>query len=290
MPAANFTDAAKALGFKSRSALYRLRDAGALSDYLRPPSSTGSAQLLELQPAGLPPLVEHVRRLIRQQSNTPTPHRRPRTDARWGVVAGGLSEALADCGGLQLSADEAATIAAALPDAVADGFGPAGLGVLRVARAEAGCWLAGPGTPLVPDAARDWWQEWGRWEPGEPLEADAFWNHAAAIVAALMGGPFEQLSGANAAELHRQLGEACRDVEAGARWDAGNWAVASARSLLDDPDCSAGRCPHSLPELERLAAGGLLPPDLQAQAEAALERYRVHDLQSREALPVVLTD
>ena len=41
--------------------------------------------------------------------------------------------------------------------------------------------------------------------------------------------------------------------------------------------------------LQRLAAGGLLPPDLQAQAEAALERYRVHDLQSREALPVVLT-
>ena len=290
MPAATFTDAAKALGFKSRSALYRLRDAGALSDYLRPPSGPGGAQLLELEPKGLPPLAEHVRRLIRQQSNTPTPHRRPRTDARWGVVAGGLSEALADCGGLQLSADEAAAIAAALPAAMGEAFGAQGLELQRLGLADAGCWLAGPGTPLVPDAARDWWQEWGRWEPGEPLEADAFWNHAAAIVAALMGGPFEQLSGANAAELHRQLGEACRDVEAGARWDAEAWAAASARSLLDDPDCSAGRCPHSLPELERLAAGGLLPPDLQAHAEAALERYRAHDQQSREALPVVLTD
>ena len=290
MPAATFTDAAKALGFKSRSALYRLRDAGALSDYLRPPSSTGSAQLLELQPAGLPPLVEHVRRLIRQQSNTPTPHRRPRTDARWGVVAGLLSEALADCGGLQLSADEAAAIAAALPDAVADGFGPDGLAMLRVALADAGCWLAGPGTPTNPEAEREWWAEWGRYEPGQPLEDGPFWDSVAGITGGMMGPPFHGMSAPTAAELHHQMRDAIAEVSRGARWDAARWDAGSARLLLDDPDCSAGRCPHSLPELQRLAAGGLLPPDLQAQAEAALERYRVHDLQSREALPVVLTD
>jgi hypothetical protein len=32
-------------------------------------------------------------------------------------------------------------------------------------------------------------------------------------------------------------------------------------------------CSSSLPELQRLAAGGLLPPDLQTEAETALAAY-----------------
>lgn len=289
MPAATFSDAAKALGFKSRSALYRLRDAGDLNAYLRPPSSTGGAQLLELEPKGLPPLREHVARLIRPQINNQRPARQPRTDARWGLAAGVLSEALADCGGLQLSEAEAQAIAAALPQALGEAFGAVGLEALRVALADAGCWRAGPGSPLMPDAERRWWEEWGRWAPDESLPEGAFWEHVAAIVGGTLGGPFEQLSGPAAAQLHWELQDSIGIVQSGARWDAEAWATASARSLLADQDVIAGECPYSRPELERLAAGGLLPPDLQADADAALARYRENDQQTGEALPVVLS-
>lgn len=270
MPTVSVSQAAAALGFKSRSTLYRLRDAGALADYTRPPASPGGAERLELQPRGLPHLSEHVRRLIRQQSNTPAGPRRQRADPRWGVVAAALGDALADCGGLQLSADEAAAIAAALPAALAEGFGPEGLEWLRVALADAGCWQAGPPAP-DPEALREWWGDggWGRFEPGEALEAGPFWEHVAGIVAGMMGGPFEQLTGPNAAELHRQLGEAVRDVEAGARWDAERWAAATAGMLLadlaDDPaDATAAA------DLAQLLEAAQLPPDLAQQAQAAI--------------------
>jgi hypothetical protein len=68
--------------------------------------------------------------------------------------------------------------------------------------------------------------------------------------------------------------DAIDEVGRGARWDAARWDAASARSLLDDDEVMAGECAASRPELERLAAGGLLPPDLQALADAALERYQ----------------
>ena len=44
--------------------------------------------------------------------------------------------------------------------------------------------------------------------------------------------------------------------------------------MLDDDEVMAGECASSRPEVERLAAGGLLPPDLQALADAALQRYQ----------------
>lgn len=289
MPVVTFSDAARALGFRSRSALYRLRDAGDLADYMRP-SSTGGAQRLELTPPGRPPLAEHVARLIRPQiTNEARRSRRPRLDPRWGMVAGLLSKALADCGGLSLCDAEAQAIAAALPAAMGEAFGVQGLELLRVALADAGCWRAGPGTPPHPEGSRSFWSDYGRWQPGEPLEDGQLWEHVAAMVAGMMGGPFEGLSGDNAAELHLQLQEAIDAVEAGARFDPGRWAAASLRSLLEDPECSGGTCPHGRDELERLAAGGLLPPDLQALADAALQRYRANDEHSREALPVVLS-
>lgn len=295
MPAVTFSEAARALGFRSRSTLFRLKDSGDLADYLRPPSSPGGAPLLELEPRGLPPLAEHVNRCIRPQANNEARHRHPRPDPRWGLLAGLLSEALADRGGsLSLCDSEAQAIAAALPAAMGEAFGAQGLELLRVSLADAGCWRAGPRSPLNPEGDREWWGDggWGRWEPGEPLETDPFWEHVGGIVGGMMGGRFEPLSGGEAAELHLQLQEAIGAVEAGARWDAGNWAAASARSLLEDPDCSAGACPHSLPELQRLAAGGLLPPDLQAAADAALQRYRENDQQAPQAepLPVVVSN
>ena len=274
MAIVSFSDAAAALGFKSRSTLYRLRDQGDLAAYLRPPASTGGAQRLELEPRGLPPLRLHVERNVRPQANNCERYRQPRTDPRWGVVAGVLSEALADHGALSLCDAEAEAIAAALPDALAEGFGDGGLELLRLALADRGCWLAGPGTPTNPEAEREWWAEWGRWEPGAPLEDGPFWDSVAGIAGGMMGPPFHGMSGPAAAELHRQMWEAIDEVGRGARWDAARWDAASARSLLDDSEVMGGECAASLPELQRLAAGGLLPPDLQALADAALERYQ----------------
>ena len=288
MPAVTLSEAAQALGFKSRSTLYRLRDAGDLADYLRPPSSPGGAALLELEPRGLPPLREAVARLIRPQINNPERHRRARIDPRWGTVAGVLTEALAGCGGLSLCDAEAQAIAAALPAAMLEAFGAQGLELLRVALADQGCWLAGPGTPEHPEAEREWWNEWGRWEPGEPLEDGPFWENVGGIAGGMVGGIFHGMSGPTAAELHHQMRDAIDEVGRGARWDAARWDAGSARLLLlDDDEVAAGTCPHSLPELQRLAAGGLLPPDLQAAADAALAAYAAQA--QAEPLPVVLS-
>jgi hypothetical protein len=275
MPAVTFSEAARALGFRSRSTLFRLKEAGELADYLRPPSSTGGAQLLELEPRGLPPLREAVARLIRPQVNNCERYRRPRLDARWGVVAGVLSEALADHGALSLCDAEAEAIAAALPAAMGEAFGVPGLELLRVGLADAGYgWRVGTGTPTNPEAEREWWEEWGRWEPGEPLENGPFWESVGGIAGGMMGPPFHGMTGGAAAELFHQMQDAIDEVGRGARWDAARWDAASARSLLDDDEVIAGECLSSRPELERLAAGGLLPPDLQALADAALERYQ----------------
>lgn len=274
MPAVTFSEAARALGFRSRSTLFRLKEAGELADYLRPPSSPGGAQLLELEPRGLPPLREAVARLIRPQINNQFGARQPRSDPRWGAVAEVLSEALADHGALSLCAAEAEAIAAALPDALAEAFGGEGLELLRVALADAGCWRAGPGTPLHPEAEPEWWNEWGRWEPGPPLEDGPFWESVGGITGGMMGPPFHGMSGPTAAELHHQMRDAIDEVGRGARWDPARWDAASARSLLDDDEVMAGECASSRPEVERLVAGGLLPPDLQALADAALQRYQ----------------
>ncbi len=273
MPTASFSEAAKVLGFKSRSTLYRLRDQGDLAAYLRPPASPGGAQLLELTPRNLPPLREAVARLIRPQANNPERHRRPRTDARWGVVAGRLTEALAGCGGLSLCDAEAEAIAAALVPAIGEAFGFDGLELLRLALVDQGCWLAGPGRPFNEEKEREWWSEWGHWEPGEELEEGPFWENVGPITGGMMGGIFWGMTGPTARELHHQLMESIGEVERGARWDPIRWDTESARSLLDDEDVAAGESSNSLPELQRLNDRGLLPPDLQGRMDAALAAY-----------------
>jgi hypothetical protein len=293
MTTATFSEAARALGFRSRSTLFRLKDSGDLSEYLRPPASPGGAQLLELTPPGRPPLAEHVNRLIRPQANNCERYRRPRIDQRWGTVAGVLSEALTDSGGLALCDAEAQAIAAALPAALGEAFGAQGLELLRVGLADAGYgWRVGDGTPDNPEAEPEWWREWGRWEPdSEPLENGPFWESVGGIAGGMMGPPFHGMSGGTAVELFRQMQDAIDEVGRGARWDPARWDAASARTLLlEDDEVAAGECSSSRPELERLAAGGLLPPDLQAAAAAALQRYRENDQQAAQALPVVLTD
>ena len=76
MPALTISEAAAALGFKSRSTLYRLRDSGDLDAYLTPAEPTGR-RLLDMTPAGLPPLRDHIAQLVRLQSNSGLGGRQP---------------------------------------------------------------------------------------------------------------------------------------------------------------------------------------------------------------------
>lgn len=68
MAALTFQEAAAALGFRSRSTLYRLRDDGRLAGYLVPGGKNG-AQLLDTEPPGLPCLSEHVARCLQMRRN-----------------------------------------------------------------------------------------------------------------------------------------------------------------------------------------------------------------------------
>lgn len=58
MAAVPIAEAARRIGHRSRSQLYRLIDSGSLRDYLR--QGPSGARLLELNPPGLPPLAERV--------------------------------------------------------------------------------------------------------------------------------------------------------------------------------------------------------------------------------------
>jgi hypothetical protein len=94
MPAVSFSEAAAVLGHRSRSTLYRMRDDGRLSDYLRP-GGRGGAPLLELEPEGMPTLREWVRGTLQLQapSANTAPAEPPAVDPQ--TVARGLAELVA---------------------------------------------------------------------------------------------------------------------------------------------------------------------------------------------------
>ena len=290
MPAVTISEAAKALGFKSRSTLYRLRDDGHLAAYLRPDGPTGR-QLLELAPAGLPPLREHIARFVRAQVNNDFGERQraPRIDPRWEEVAGALTEALAEHGALQLCGHEAKALAEALPNALA-AFGWEQLDALRVALADMGLMWAGPGTDQSPnkEGRIEFWREYGKWEPETTLNIEETWENVCKIAGAMLWGQDEQMPPAAMQQIYYQIIEAAEDVRDGARWDQCSWDNASVASLLEDPEVGAGECLSSLPELAGLAARGNLSPGPQAQADAALANYRKNK-QEAAALPVVLS-
>jgi hypothetical protein len=127
MPAVSITEAARALGFKSRSTLYRLIGDGYLADYLRPDGPAGR-QSLELMPRGLPTLRDRVAQLIRPQltNGFGERHRPPRMDPRWEAVAAELTTALEGIGGPSLTAQEAELLAAQIGPATWEAF-PEGL-------------------------------------------------------------------------------------------------------------------------------------------------------------------
>ena len=296
MPAVSITEAARALGFKSRSTLYRLIGDGYLADYLRPDGPTGR-QSLELTPAGLPALRDRVAQLIRPQLTNGFGERQraPRIDPRWEEVAGALTEALAAHGALQLCGHEAKALTEALPNALA-AFGWEQLDALRAKLADLGVFTAGPRTPNI-EKEQEWWSEWGRWDPGTDLNDKDFWESVARIVGGMMGGEIdaeicrslETPHGNLVAHMYSQTIEAIESVQAGARWDDTSWDNASAVSLLEFPEVEAGECLSSLPELETLAGRGNLTPALQAQADAALASYRKNDQREAAALSAVLS-
>lgn len=65
----SFSEAAKVLGMKSRSTLYRLKDSE-LARYVRPPAHPGGAARLELAPDGLPSLRDWLDAILQQQAKT----------------------------------------------------------------------------------------------------------------------------------------------------------------------------------------------------------------------------
>ncbi len=294
MPAVSFSDAAAHLGHSSRSTLYRLRDENKLTAYLRP-GGRGGSQLLELSPTDLPSLRQHVERTVRPQINAAGARKidhssRGRVDRRWGEVAGLLSDALADVGGLSLTGPEAAAIADALPAAVCEVFGAAGAAQLREALAEAvGALPAFAGEPIAaPGAAGSdplsFYRDYGRVEPyAEPLRGEPYWLEVAAWVNALLGrgpaaepradgsAPPEPYSWQKIAEISNQAADAGAAVDAGARFDLATWDATGARDHLI-PDTAAG-CSLTAEHLRLMLQAGRIPAELRSEALAALATH-----------------
>jgi hypothetical protein len=277
MAAVTFGDAAAHLGHKSRSTLYRLKREGWLSDYLRP-GGKGGAELLELEPEGLPTLREFVKGHLRPRPDSPlwAADRGARPDPalqRWRVVAAELEAAaqLAGCP-LQLGPDAAEAIAAALPEALADAWGLAA--VEQLASEAEGLADALRPAPERPSVSLAFWANYGRIAGPDdpPLSADEAEEHAALMVAALQGqGPAQGPPNGRRYwlwELESCAAESRQEVAAGARFDWGQWDRANVAELLP----AAPTCPLSAAELRELLEAGRVPADMAGEVLAALDQ------------------
>jgi hypothetical protein len=293
MPAVTFTAAAAALGFKYRSTLYRLRDEGRLSDYLRPPASPGQAERLEMAPRGLPTLQERVSQCIRPQQTNGWGKRRPPVDPRWEGVANYLK---AEVPGLEVSAAQAEKVAAALPEGLYQGWeavgerGDGGLEWLRLAMVEAGAWWIGPNSHRHPESAdrfREHWQQVGRFEPDSGSITDMFvdsieeydhpgdselWQTVAKIVES--NTPLSQtLTGKDAFNLFEEITMALFEIRRGARWEQGNWDRYLVEEVyieyLDDSSGLPGS--EAAKDLAQVTERGLIAPELLDKVQTALK-------------------
>ena len=140
-------------------------------------------------------------------------------------------------------------------------------------------WADVPEQLRAKDGSEPFWSSYGRIAgPNDPPLSDPeFWEHVHAILEGMLGEPLD-FTPTRLGDVAFHLQEVITDVQAGARWCATQWANASATSLLEYPEVRDGSCPHSLPELQQLAAGGLLSPELQAAADAALTAYGVESV------------
>ena len=102
-----FAEAARRLGHRSRSTLYRLKADHRLNHYLvdGPDGST----LLELTPEGRPTLEAYLAAVLEPGRGPQTRRREQRSqrDRRWELVAANLSAALEEIGGPSLTGKEA---------------------------------------------------------------------------------------------------------------------------------------------------------------------------------------
>lgn len=235
MPAVTFSKAAKLLGFKSRSTLYRLHREGRLANYVLPPESTGGAERLELAPSGIPPLREHVARCVRPQLNNGERRNGNHASEGWDAVAVSLArevEGLPLLTGGQLEA-----VALRLPAAIREALGPDGLEAMRTALVAAGCWWAGMAWPHDQATSRRWWGLVGRWAPTvedpcrETPPAEA-WELVAGHLSAMCDLP--PMTPVQAEEIHDEIHEALADFRIGARWDQAQYDRFLAGELYQD--------------------------------------------------------
>ena len=128
MAAVPIAEAARRIGHRSRSQLYRLINAGSLREYLRH-APTG-ARLLELRPPGLPTLAERVAECTAERINSaPRPKPEPRaTDAPrpfdvvaelWRPITPRINRELAAQGFVPLSPENVLAVVRATDDAIA---------------------------------------------------------------------------------------------------------------------------------------------------------------------------
>ena len=197
MAPVTFAEAARRLGMRSRSTLYRLKEEQRLEPYLV--AGPKGSQLLELTPQGKPSLEAYLAAVLDPGRGPGTGHRdrRERRDRRWELVAGLLSEALAVVRGPSLTAKEAELVAEQLGPATREVF-PEGLP--QGAAPEEFLILSDLWNPMAPEvnralvadgwklpnltgaellavcAAVDAWQEETHWD----TESRAWWEEALA--------------------------------------------------------------------------------------------------------------
>jgi hypothetical protein len=126
MPAVSFAEAARRLGHRSRSTLYRLKADCRLEPYLV--QGPDGSQLVELTPEEKPSLEAYLSAILdpgRGRRPERGMGRRP-SDRRWELVAATLSKALAEIRGPALTAKEAELLAERMGPATWDVF-PEGL-------------------------------------------------------------------------------------------------------------------------------------------------------------------
>lgn len=132
MAAVPIAEAARRIGHRSRSQLYRLIDAGSLRDYLR--RSPDGGRLLELRPPGLPSLAERVAACTSERINSaprPKPKPAPAADEPrsvdvveelWAPITPRINRELVDQGLPPLSPEHVMAVVRAAEDAIRDDF------------------------------------------------------------------------------------------------------------------------------------------------------------------------